>query len=88
MGAVRMKSFTRIKLIKGQEYLYEVTPYYDPETGKWRQKTKYLGKNIDGEPVKKDRGGKIGQIYEFGEYIPAYWAVKAHKILESLLTPG
>ena len=86
MGAVRMKSFTRIKLIKGQEYLYEVTPYYDPETGKWRQKTKYLGKNIDGEPVKKDRGGKIGQIYEFGEYIPAYWAVKAHKILESLLT--
>ncbi len=27
-----MKSFTRIKKIKGKEYLYEITPYYDPET--------------------------------------------------------
>ena len=81
-----MKSFIRKKKIKGHEYLYEITPYYDPDIGKWRQKTKYLGKNIDGEPVKKDRGGKVGQIYEFGEYIPAYWAVKTHKIIEALLT--
>ncbi|NLL11624.1 MAG: hypothetical protein GX268_12200 [Methanomicrobiales archaeon] len=81
-----MKSFIRKKTIKGHEYLYEVTPYYDPDTGKWRQKTKYLGKNVDGEPVKKDRGGKVGQIYDIGEYIPAYWAIKTHKIMESLLT--
>ncbi|WP_319579900.1 hypothetical protein [uncultured Methanospirillum sp.] len=81
-----MKPFVRTKVIKGKEYLYEVTPYYDPETGKWRQKTKYLGKNIDGEPVKKERGGKSGQIYDFGEYLPAYWAVKEYKILESLLS--
>jgi len=81
-----MKSFIRKKKIKGHEYLYEVTPYFDPGTGKWRQKTKYLGKNVDGEPVKKERGGKIGQVFSFGEYIPAYWAVKTHKIMEALLT--
>lgn len=81
-----MKSFIRKKKIKGHEYLYEVTPYYDHESGKWRQKTKYLGKNVDGKPVKKEREGKIGQIFEFGEYIPAYWAIKTFKIMEALLT--
>jgi len=81
-----MRSFIRKKKIKGHEYLYEITPYYDQEAGKWRQKTKYLGKNIDGKPVKKERAGKIGQIFEFGEYIPAYWAVKTHKIMEALLS--
>lgn len=81
-----MKPFVRTKVIKGKEYLYEVTPYFDQESGKWRQKTKYLGKNIGGEPVKKDRGGKSGQIYDFGEYLPAYWVVKEYKILESLLS--
>jgi hypothetical protein len=81
-----MKPFVRTKVIKGKEYLYEITPYFDQETGKWRQKTKYLGKNIDGEPVKKERIGKSGQIYDFGDYLPAYWAVKEFKILESLLT--
>jgi hypothetical protein len=81
-----MKPFVRTKIIKGKEYLYEVTPYYDPEVGKWRQKTRYLGKNIDGEPVKKERGGKSGQIFDFGEYLPAYWAVREYRILESLLS--
>lgn len=81
-----MKPFVRTKVIKGKEYLYEVTPYFDQDTGKWRQKTRYLGKNVDGEPVKKDRGGKAGQIYDFGEYLPAYWAVKEYHILESLLS--
>ena len=81
-----MKPFVRTKVIKGKEYLYEVTPYYDQESGKWRQKTRYLGKNIDGEPVKKERGVKSGQIYDLGEYIPAYWVVREYKILESLLS--
>lgn len=81
-----MKPFVRTKTIKGKEYLYEITPYYDSQSGKWRQKTKYLGKNVDGEPVKKDRVGKSGLIYDFGEYLPAYWVVKEYKILESLLS--
>ena len=46
-----MKPFTRVKVIKGHEYLYEVTPYRD-EKNKLRQKTRYLGKNVNGVPVK------------------------------------
>ena len=56
-----MKSFTRIKNIHGQEYLYEITPYYDKEKKQIRQKSKYLGKNINGVPVKvrsKDQAPK------------------------------
>ena len=34
-----MKSFTRIKKINGQEYLYEITPYYDKEKKQIRQKS-------------------------------------------------
>ena len=47
-----MKSFTRIKKINGQEYIYEITPYYDKEKKQIRQKSKYLGKNVNGVPVK------------------------------------
>jgi len=54
-----MKSFTRIKNISGLEYIYEITPYYDKEKKKIRQKSKYLGKNVDGVPVKVRSQGKI-----------------------------
>ncbi len=81
-----MKPFIRTKVIKGKEYLYEVTPYYDPETGKWRQKTRYLGKNVDGEPVKRSKSIQSGQIFDLGQYLPAFWAVREYKIFESLLT--
>ncbi len=30
--SLTMKSFIRKKKIKGHEYLYEITPYYDPDT--------------------------------------------------------
>ncbi|PKL59835.1 MAG: hypothetical protein CVV33_05780, partial [Methanomicrobiales archaeon HGW-Methanomicrobiales-4] len=73
-------------MIKGNEYLYEVTPYFDPDSGKWRQKNRYLGKNIDGEPVRKDRPAKTGQIFDLGQYIPAYWAVREYHIREALLS--
>ena len=49
---MHMKSFTRIKNINGQEYIYEITPYYDKEKKQIRQKSKYLGKNVNGVPVK------------------------------------
>jgi hypothetical protein len=81
-----MKPFIRTKKIKGHEYLYEVTPYLDKVTGKWKQKTKYLGRNIDGAPVKKTRIPKMGQVYELGQYIPSYWAIREYKIFEALLS--
>ena len=47
-----MKSTIRIKKINGKEYWYEDIPYYDKEKKQIRHKSKYLGKNIDGQPVK------------------------------------
>lgn len=47
-----MNPSRRIKLIKGIEYWYEETPYYDPDSQQTRHKSKYLGRNIDGEPVR------------------------------------
>ena len=66
-----MKSFVRVKKIHGQEYLYEITPYYDKEKKQIRQKSKYLGKNVNGVPVKvrsHDQAPK--KVLSHGEFIP------------------
>jgi len=47
-----MKSTKRIKVKNGVEYWYEETPYYDKEKKQIRHKSKYLGRNVDGQPVK------------------------------------
>jgi len=39
--------FTRTKIINGHAYLYEITPYWDFETGRLRQKSKYLSKVVE-----------------------------------------
>jgi len=65
-----MKSFTRVKVIKGQEYLYEVTPYRDKEN-KLRQKVKYLGKNVNGVPVKvRSQQQPPKRVLSYGEFLP------------------
>jgi transposase len=65
-----MKPFRRIKEIKGQEYIYEVTPYRDAEK-KVRQKTTYLGKNINGVPVKvRSQCQPPKRVLSYGEFIP------------------
>jgi hypothetical protein len=66
-----MKSFTRIKKINGQEYLYEITPYYDKEKKQIRQKSKYLGKNVEGVPVKVRSQEKVPKkVLSHGEFVP------------------
>ncbi len=66
-----MKSFTRIKNIAGHEYLYEITPYYDKEKKQTRQKSKYLGKNVNGVPVKIRSQNKIPKkVLSHGEFLP------------------
>jgi len=66
-----MKSFTRIKKINGQEYLYEITPYYDKEKKQIRQKSKYLGKNVNGVPVKvRSTDQTPKKVLSHGEFIP------------------
>lgn len=72
-----MKPTVRIKRIKGKEYWYEDTPYYDPKTKQIRHTSRYLGKNIDGKPVKV-RTEMVGtsitsiptQAYSHGSFLP------------------
>ncbi|RZN13836.1 MAG: IS1634 family transposase, partial [Methanosarcinales archaeon] len=78
-----MKPFTRIKNIKGHEYLYEITPYYDSGTKKVKQKSKYLGKNVDGKPIKvrsqiKPLISTPKKVLSYGEFLPLF------KIIEDL----
>jgi transposase len=47
-----MKPTRRIKVKNGIEYWYEETPYYDKEKKQIRHRSKYLGRNVDGQPVK------------------------------------
>jgi hypothetical protein len=66
-----MKSFIRIKKINGLEYLYEITPYYDKEKKQIRQKSKYLGKNVNGVPVKVRAKDQIPRkVLSHGEFVP------------------
>jgi len=73
----QMKPTVRIKRIKGKEYWYEDTPYYDPATKQIRHTSRYLGKNIDGKPVRvrTELGrGSITSVpmtaYTHGPYLP------------------
>ena len=66
-----MRSFIRVKKINGQEYLYEITPYYDKEKKQIRQKSKYLGKNVNGVPVRVRSQDQIPKkVLSHGEFIP------------------
>jgi hypothetical protein len=42
-----MESFTCVKKINGQEYICQITPYHDKEKKQIRQKSMYLGKNVN-----------------------------------------
>jgi hypothetical protein len=47
-----MQPTRRIKVKNGIEYWYEETPYYDKEKKQIRHRSKYLGRNVDGQPVR------------------------------------
>lgn len=81
-----MKSTIRIKKINGKEYWYEDIPYYDKEKKQIRHKSKYLGKNIDGKPVKvREQIAKNPKAlttsppkrsYNYGELVPLLDIIK------------
>ncbi len=84
-----MKSTLRIKKINGIEYWYEDIPYYDTEKKQIRHRSKYLGKNVNGKPVRvrdavnSNEGmllpsSKPLKAYNYGELIPL------QKIIEEL----
>ena len=72
-----MKSFFRIKKIHGKEYKYEIMPYYDKETKKIRQKSRYIGPVNDGKVVEK-----TVTTYSYGDLLPVM------KVLKDLNLPG
>ena len=66
-----MKTATRVKTINGNEYLYEITYYYDKETKRTRQKSKYLGKNVNGTAVRARQQARAPKgVYSLGEFLP------------------
>jgi len=77
-----MKSSVRVKRINGQEYLYEDTPYYDSEKKQIRHHSRYLGKNVDGKPVKKVKAPR--NTYHYGEFLPLLDTVKKLGLEEAL----
>ena len=72
-----MKKFYRIKKIHGKKYKYEITPYYDKEVKKIRQKSRYIGPVSDGKLVEK-----TVTIYSCGDLLPVM------KVLKDLNLPG
>ncbi|MFW6122109.1 MAG: IS1634 family transposase [Petrotogales bacterium] len=82
-----MKSKIRIKKIHGIEYWYEDVPFYDKTAKQIRHHSKYLGKNIDGKPVRVREVLNAGSVllpsksfvsYGYGELLPIL------KIIEDL----
>ena len=75
-----MKPTRRIKKINGIEYWYEDIPDDDKEKKQIRHKSKYLGRNVNGAPVRvwdalnsnKDISpvSKPSKAYNYGEFVP------------------
>ena len=74
----QMEPRRRIKKINGLEYWYEDTPYYNSEKKQTRYHSTYLGKNVNGVPVKVRTEGIPGpsisavpkEAYTYGNLIP------------------
>jgi len=95
-----METTRRIKKLNGIEYWFEETPYYDKEKKQIRHRSKYLGRNINGQPVrmreashevKKQVKGvmEAKQAYNYGNLLPALQVIdECHmdQYLNSLLS--
>ena len=90
----QMKPIVRIKKINGKEYWYEDAPYYDPEKKQIRHKSRYLGKNINGNPVKVRTESGIGpgisatpkEAFTHGNLLPLQKHIQELHIDEHLST--
>jgi transposase len=95
-----MKSTLRIKKINGIEYWYEDIPYYDKEKKQIRHRSKYVGRNVKGKPVRvRDAlnssdenssedislpSSKPINAYNCGEFLPLHKIIDELKIEEYL----
>ena len=74
-----MKSFQRIKNVHGKPYLYEITPYYDREKKKIRQRSRYIAPMKDGKPVER-----YAVTYTYGDLLPVIRAARDLKLPDIL----
>ena len=74
-----MKSFQRIKNVHGKQYLYEITPYYDREKKKIRQRSRYIAPMKDGKPVER-----YAVTYTYGDLLPVIKAARDLKLPDIL----
>ena len=78
------KGKIRKKRINGNEYYYEMTPYYDKETRNTKYHSKYLGKNRDGE-IKKVRNVFPRTSYRYGEFVPLIDVIEKFHLKDILM---
>ncbi len=60
-------SRTVVQKIKGHHYLYEVSSEWDPDSGKMKQKRRYIGRCDASGNLNSEKITKI-ESYEFGQY--------------------
>ena len=78
-----MKPFHRVTKINEIDYLYRITPYYDPVTKTTKQHSQYLGKLIDGEAVKV-RKPLVRTSFDYGVLLPSWKVVEEMEMLDML----
>jgi transposase len=98
-----MQSTKRIKVKNGIEYWYEETPYYDKEKKQIRHTSKYLGRNVDGQPVRmrsapnevkektKKKTASVKSSYDYGSLLVLQSIMEGLELndyLENILTPN
>jgi transposase, IS4 family len=68
-------AFTRIKTINGNQYRYEISTYRDPNTGKVKHRSRYLG--------------KVSTEFDFGDVVSFTLLLNGKpQRLQGLIVPG
>jgi len=81
-----MKTHTKIKTVNGHDYAYEITYYYDKATKRSRQRSRYLGKVVNGEIVRVREGGKLPlHALSYGEFLPLVAIAEALALPKALV---
>ncbi len=65
----QLQSRIRKKVINGIEYFYESSYYYSPVKKRMMEHSRYVGKNVDGRPVRV-RELLPGYAFSYGEFVP------------------
>jgi len=76
-----MRTVVRTKTINGIDYLYEITYYYDTASKRTRQHSRYLGKAVDGHPVRvRAIAGVPKTALNYGEFLPCFAAAETYDL--------